>query len=179
MAPSTTQINDLYKKFELSLPFARIRINHFMVRLQNAENECGSNGFVTVDLLSAELNSLAWADLKDKSSVFYKFITSDIFKNPSNSYQSNRNDIIDKHFLVMFALLHCAGTFEEKAKHFITLLEEHGVVKNGFIIASDQDFIPLFNQLCGLASFDLFAATSHLDTVDSIYSQEEIDEFRN
>ena len=57
-------ITDKYRQFELQLPFAQTYISRFMQAIDNAENECGNKGFVTIETLSSKLTTPAWEDLK-------------------------------------------------------------------------------------------------------------------
>ena len=101
---------------------------------------------MTVESLKAEFKTPAWSGLKDKKSVLYKFLTSDNFKNKNRIFKTNKQGpLIDKDLLVLFGLLHCEGTLEEKSYNFNTFLQECGIEKNGFIAASDEDFITIFD----------------------------------
>ena len=62
-----------------TLPFGRININHFMIKVGAAEEAAGDEGFVTLETLRYELHTPAWEDLQDESSVLSKFLLSPAF----------------------------------------------------------------------------------------------------
>ena len=51
--------------FELSLPFKRIYVNHFIVKLKIADKESLENGYLTLQSLRNELKTPAWVDLEN------------------------------------------------------------------------------------------------------------------
>ena len=78
--PSTLGVSDKYRLFELSLPFCRIQVNHFIVKVKIAEQQAGSEGYVTLETLRAELCTPAWKDLDDENSTLSRFLLSSAFK---------------------------------------------------------------------------------------------------
>ena len=80
-APSLSGVKDKYRRFELSLPFARIKINHFMVLLNLAKAECGEDeDAVTLAVLRTHFKTPAWKELEDESSTLSRFLLSAAFK---------------------------------------------------------------------------------------------------
>ena len=77
---STFAISDKYRLFELSLPFNRIQVNHFIVKVKIAEQQAGAEGYVTLETLRAELATPAWKDLEDENSTLSRFLLSPAFK---------------------------------------------------------------------------------------------------
>ena len=60
--PSVSLENkDVYEKFELSLPFCRTLVKTFETNVQLAEQNCGSEGYVTIYALNKVFTSPAWA----------------------------------------------------------------------------------------------------------------------
>lgn len=78
--PKITDVTDKYRKFELTLPFKRIQVNNFFVKVKIAEQAAGGQGFVTLESLREELKSRAWKDLDDEQSTLSKFLLSPAFK---------------------------------------------------------------------------------------------------
>ena len=58
--------------------------------------------------------------------------------------------------MTLFALLNCPGKIADKAEHLYNELQEGGLAEHAEISATDKDVNPVFEKLCGLASFDLF-----------------------
>ena len=56
-------ITDLYRRFELTLPFNKISIDAFTTHVDNATKNCGNKGFVTIEALANELDASAWPQL--------------------------------------------------------------------------------------------------------------------
>ena len=56
----------------------------------------------------------------------------------------------------MFAILNCPGKVADKAEHLYNELQDGGLDAQANISATDKDMIPVFEKLCGLASYDLF-----------------------
>ena len=151
--PSLSGITDTYLLFEMKLPFARTLINRFITKVNDAETACGEQGYVTIEALATELSSQAWKDLKDPDSVLVKLLTSSAFKDEG---KGQNPDQIDADFLRCFGLLNCVGKPEDKAKWFYGVLQEGGLNAHQFISATDKDLNPIFDKICGFASFELF-----------------------
>ena len=83
--PSTLGVSDKYRLFELSLPFCRIQVNHFIVKVKIAEQQAGSEGYVTLETLRAELCTPAWKDLDNENSTLSRFLLSPAFKREGQS----------------------------------------------------------------------------------------------
>ena len=115
--PSTWGIEDKYRLFELSLPFSRIQINHFMVKVKIAETQAGGEGFVTLQTLRGELDTPAWKDLENENSTLSKFLLSSAFKEDGQGA-----DEIDKRCLQIFAILNSPGSAADKTEHVYNLL---------------------------------------------------------
>ena len=180
--PSLSGITDSYLIFELKLPFARTLINTFIAKVNDAETACGEQGYVTIESLAVEFSSPAWKDLKDPDSVLVKLLTSAAFKDEKKGHGA---DQIDADFLRCFGLLNCAGKNEDKARWFYGVLQEGGLDAHQFISATDKDLNPIFEKMCGLASWELFTIADQTGSVDSIYDdsqcnllQEKVEDLR-
>ena len=63
------------------MPFARIKINQFMILLNMAKADCGdAEDAVTLAALRAHFKTPAWKDLGDESSALSRFLLSAVFK---------------------------------------------------------------------------------------------------
>ena len=82
-----------------------------------------------------------------------KLLTSSAFKDEG---KGQNPDQIDADFLRCFGLLNCVGKPEDKAKWFYGVLQEGGLDAHQFISATDKDLNPIFDKICGFASFELF-----------------------
>lgn len=161
-------VTDVYQRFELSLPFARILIKSFLEKVNEAEKQCGEDGgFVTIEALKAELSSPAWASLSEPDSNLYKFLTSGVFKNEAKGHSAEQ---IDTDYLRMFGLLHCGGQPKDKAVVLYGLLQEGGVDSHEFISAQDKDLNPVFEKICGMACWEMFTSGAQIGGIDTIYS---------
>ena len=122
-APSTRGVSDKYRLFELSLPFARIDVNQFLVLLKMAQTDSGDDGkSVTLAALRARLETPAWKPLEDEESALSKFLLSAAFKDEGQSA-----DEVSVQALSIFALLNCPGKVADKAEHFYNLLQDGGL----------------------------------------------------
>ena len=84
-SPSTFGVSDKYRLFELKLPFQRIQVNHFIVKVKIAEQSSGAEGYVTLKTLRQELQTPAWKDLEDENSELSRFLLSPAFKKKGQS----------------------------------------------------------------------------------------------
>ena len=151
--PTTFGESDKYRLFEASLPFPRIEINTFCVWVKMAHTDCGEEGYVTLESLRAHFKSPAWKDLEDENSVFAKFLLSSAFKNDAKGLAP---DQICLQALILCAVLNCQGKLSDKCEHFFNEIQEGGTAAHAQVSAGDKDIAPVFEKLCGLASFELF-----------------------
>jgi len=79
-APSTAGVTDQLRLFELSLPFTRIQVNQFIVKVKIACQQSGDEGYVTLQTLRAELKTPAWKDLDNEESTLSRFLLSSAFR---------------------------------------------------------------------------------------------------
>ena len=163
-------ISDAYARFEASLPFNRILVAQMFEKIEEAEKECGGQGYVTLQALRKALPTPAWAPLNDPSSVLAQVLLSEHFKDSS---KGTAPDQIDVEILNLFALLHCAGKPIDKTRVLYGILQEGGFEKHEEISAADKDLIPAFNKLCSLVTIDLFAITKATGQVNQIYDEAE------
>ena len=61
-------ISDPYEKFTSSLPFHRTVLPVMLKQIDDAEKDCGEEGFVTLASLRKQLTSSAWKPLEDPNS---------------------------------------------------------------------------------------------------------------
>jgi len=73
-------INDLYERFEASLPFNRTLITVMMAKIDEATEDCGGKGFLNIPALRKALPTPAWADMIVPDSTLYKVLRSEYFK---------------------------------------------------------------------------------------------------
>ena len=111
-APSLFGVRDKYSRFELSLPFARIKINQFMVLLNLAKADCGdADDFVTLTSLRTHFKTPAWKDLEDESSALSRFLLSAAFKRDGLPGEQ-----ICCSALRIYAILNCQGLVSDRAE---------------------------------------------------------------
>ena len=154
-------VTDRFQEFEMKLPFTRTLLTRYMEKVDNAEKANGSQGFVTIQQLAAELSTPAWQGLNSDADELYKFMTSGIFK-----VLGQRADILDTSRLKLFGLVHCRHTIRKKAHFFYEFLQQGGYEKFPQISAGDKDFGPNFQMLCDVACWDLFESLKQLGTID-------------
>ena len=77
--------------------------------------------------------------------------------------------------MTLFALLNCPGKIADKAEHLYNELQEGGLGEHAQISATDKDIEPVFEKLCGLASFELFAFPN---AAGQIYDDAECEQLR-
>lgn len=150
-------------RFELQLPFYRCLITRFFEKVENAEKACGNDGYVTLDALSTELTTDAWNGLSAPDSMLAKFLTSSVFNKGSP-------DKINSEYLRIFGILHCAGSKSERAVRFFNILQEGGLEVHEHITAGDKDTAPVFEKMCGLATWEIFAFTAQNDFAKEYYN---------
>ena len=63
-APNLSNIKDRFARFELSLPFCRTTIKHYAKHIDEAEEECGNQGYVTVEAMAKKFRTPAWNALR-------------------------------------------------------------------------------------------------------------------
>ena len=168
--PAVSVSGDVYERFEGSLPFNRTLASVMFAKITEATAACGDSGFVTLKALRKILNSEAWAPLADPQSTLSKVLLSEHFKNES---KGQAPDQIDSDYLRMFALLHCAGKPEEKARVFFCILQDGGFEKHDSISASDKDLIPVMNKMFHFVTSDIFTLAHVTGAVPEIYTQAE------
>jgi len=122
-AVDITGIKDPLAKFEASLPFARTLVTLMMQKIETAEEECGEQGFVTLEALSNHLTSPSWQALKDPRSTLSKTLLSAAFKDEKKSQSAEQ---IDVTCLRVWSLLHCSGKPIDKTNAFYCILQEGG-----------------------------------------------------
>jgi hypothetical protein len=170
-APSTSS-SDKYTQFALSLPFARIQVNHFIVKAKIAEQQAGAEGYVTLETLRGELTTPAWADLGDENSTLSKFLLSAAFKK-----DGQEADQIDCESLIIFALLNSPGKPADKAEHVYNILQDGAGTADAIhshMTASDKDLAPFFDKLCDLTCCDLIVQADAIGAVDNEYDEDEL-----
>ena len=116
----------------------------------------------------------AWADLENENSVLAKLLLSSAFKNDSKGLSP---DQICTQALVLFAILNCQGKTADKTEHFFNEIQEGGTAVHKQVSAGDKDMEPVFEKICGLASFELFQFPNSF--ADGLYSAEECDNIKD
>jgi len=114
--------------------------------------------------------------LTNPESSLSKVLLSEYFKNES---KGQAPDQIDSDYLRIFALLHCAGKPEEKAKVFFCILQDGGFEKHDTISASDKDLIPVMNKMFHFVTSDIFTLAHVAGGVPEIYTQAETNSLTN
>lgn len=107
--------------------------------------------------MRAELTTPAWESLTLPDSGLYKLLTSDIFKNQK---KGQAEDQIDSEILLIAGLLGCAATPNEKAVALYGILQEGGIEAHEIISATDKDLEPVFEKMCELSAWGIFAFTA-------------------
>lgn len=98
------------------MPFKRITFAAFKLAVEKAEVTDGSQGFVTINALSAELTSQSWKELGRNGSDLCKILLSPVLQNLSRYSEAEHEGKIDKDFLLLFGLLHCIDKKKPMAK---------------------------------------------------------------
>ena len=106
---------DLYSSFEKTLPFVDIALNSFVNRLQNIESSGANHCFMSKEELFQAVSELA--ELNNGSDGLRRLITCDMFKNSENP----KENLIDTQSLMLFGLLHCKSSPDEKAKLYFQM----------------------------------------------------------
>lgn len=166
-------MGDIYARFEAQLPFNRILVKDMIEKIDEAEKECGSAGFVTLQALRKALPSAAWEPLNDPKSKLTEVLLSAFFKNEEKGQAA---DQVDSEYLKMFALLHCRAPKKgkDKAEILYGLLQEGGFEAHEQISAGDKDLVPVFKKLCSFVTHDIFEmAKASGDSVE-IYTAVEV-----
>ena len=105
----------MYSSFEKTLPFVEISLFSFVNRLQkvlsNGENQ---QSVAKEDLFEAVFEL---AELNNGSDGLRQFLTNDMFKDS----KSLSEDLIDAQSLMLFGLLHCKSSLDEKAKLYFQM----------------------------------------------------------
>jgi len=146
--------NNVFQKFEMSLPFVCTWIDAFERRVRKVEE----NGGVTLENLRTTLTTPAWKEINDDNSKICKLLTHEVFqKGPG---------LIDANTLISFALYHCAGSGMDKAKVMYCILQAGGDEVQKFISAQDKDFQPMMDKHIALASLDIVKLMKDIDEVE-------------
>lgn len=111
---------DQYEKYELGLPFARTKADVFHATLWKCHQDCGNEGYVTIESLVNNFTSQVWASqLKSSESRLVKTLLHAHFKNESKGQEA---DQIDFEYLMIFGFLHCAGKPQDKVEVLFNIL---------------------------------------------------------
>lgn len=147
------KLSDPYDKFEASLPFNRILLPIMLKQIDDADADCGAQGFVTIEALKNQLTSSAWEPLADSNSMLVKTLLSPAFKNEKKGHTAEQ---IDTEHLKIFSIVHCSGKPVDKATELFCILQDGGFEKHEYIAAGDKDFEPAFLKLAQFATLDVF-----------------------
>ena len=105
----------MYSSFEKTLPFVEIALFSFVNRLQNVKSNGENQRFVAKEELYDAISELA--ELNNGSDGLRQLLTNDMFKESKNL---NKN-LIDTQSLMLFGLLHCKSSPDEKAKLYFQM----------------------------------------------------------
>ena len=172
-APSLEKIADKYQRFELSLPFCRTKINHFAKHIDEAERDCGSKGYVTVEAMGRRFRTPAWNALRKTGGPLKKLLASNHFKDPAKDQTAFQ---MDADYLKIFGLLYCGGSPEQKAHVLYELIQDGGMDQHTQVAAEDKDFPPVFKKLVEFASTASFDLANLIGEVPWIYNDDEVAE---
>ena len=165
-------IRDVYARFEASLPFNRTLVTVLLKKIDEAEKECGDQGFVTLAALRTQLPTPSWKPLESPDSMLGKVLLSDSFK---DAKQNQSPDQIDVTFLKCFALIHCSGKPIDKTNAFYEVLQEGGFERHTQISAGDKDFAPVFDKMCSFVTKDVFDLAKMTGSVENhVYTEDEM-----
>ena len=160
--PKSWGLKDEIQQFEQALPFNRIDINELIKRADAAaekQNEAtGNAGSFTLATLAEQLDSPAWAALKDPNSTLAKLLLHDRFHEEDDTPK----DQVDIDIFKCFGLFHCQGKPEAKAICLYNILQDGGLEAHEQISAGDKDFKPNFIRLAALASKNIFKLANEL-----------------
>ena len=81
--------------------------------------------------------------------------------NYSNKQFGGEKILTDK--LVLFGILHCPGSGEEKANVLYSVFQDGGVDKQKWVSATDKDILPNLSKLIKLVSSDLAQLMEEVD----------------
>jgi len=141
-------------------------------KIEEAEKECGEQGFVTLASLRAQLTTPSWKPLEDPNSVLGKVLLSDSFKDEKKSQAA---DQIDVDRLKCFSLIHCSGKPIDKTNAFYCILQDGGFEKHTQISAGDKDFAPVFDKMCSFVTTDVFKLALMVGSVEAhTYTEDEM-----
>ena len=105
----------MYSSFEKTLPFVDIALDSFVNRLQNIESSGENHNFLSKEELFQAVFVLA--ELNNGSDGLRRFLTCDMFKDIENS----KENLIDTQSLMLFGLLHCKSSPDEKTKLYFQM----------------------------------------------------------
>ena len=100
----------MYSSFEKTLPFVEIALFSFVNRVENIESNGENQRSVAKEELYQAITELA--ELNNGSDGLRRLLTNEMFKDNKNL---NEN-FIDTQSLMLFGLLHCKSSPDEKAK---------------------------------------------------------------
>ena len=132
----------------------------------------GDGRSVTLEGLRTFLKGADWAELEDDESPLAKFLTSEAFRKAGTPAGA-----IDRQAISLFAIMHCHAKVQQRSEHLVLLLQDRRAStlsptkRNMPISASTKNMEVIFDTICGLASFDIFAAQGE---VEGMYTEEEI-----
>ena len=84
--------------------------------------------------------------------------------------ERDADDQINSHFLICFGLLHCGGSYEQKAEQLYQLIQPKGESAHTWVSANDKELHPIFEKLCKLATINIFDFAAQFGQIDNIYS---------
>ena len=148
----------MYKSFEKTLPFSKIKLSEFIERIQSSSSN--RDYITTEELLQSipELNELL------KGSLGLGRLLTDLMAK-GNEESSSKN--LPIRSLMLFGLLHCQSDPDEKASLFFKLIQKELKSEgNGEISMDDISKSEIFTELCNLASFGLFKVAENVDEAD-------------
>ena len=167
-------ITDRLQRLELSLPFTRTLISVFEDKLNKAHADCGDDGYITLKALRTHLDSAAWAPIADPSSNLTKMLLSASFK-----ADGQEADQIDFNYILMFALIHCAGKPIDKARTFYAILQDGGLEAHTQISATDKDFEPTFYKMCSFVTKDIVQMGVLTEEFSNMYTDDEFEKLES
>ena len=106
-----TKAMDEHARFEHSFPLYRMHIKDFEGKVKRFVD--GKEYVSLAQLRFAFKDNKGWGDLQEDSSLLCQILNSEFFEESGN---------ISVHKLVLWGMLHCQGTKEEKMRVFYDVL---------------------------------------------------------
>ena len=113
--------------------------------------------------------SPAWSDLENHDSNLVKMLVRCILEDADK--KGLPGAFSDRDNLIMFGILHCQGSPQDKATAWFNLLQKSDAQ---FISVSDKEFITVVNKMLTYVTSDAFTVFAEIGEYEKLYSEDEL-----